>query len=79
MDRIGAYEAKTHLPELLERTVRGEQFLITKHGVPVAVLGPAPARAALDPEAAVRALKEFRRGRTLGELSLGDLVQAGRR
>ena len=28
---IGAYEAKTHLPALLQRVERGEQFIITKH------------------------------------------------
>ena len=33
---IGAYEAKTHLPALLERVARGEWFTITKHGRPIA-------------------------------------------
>ena len=37
---IGAYEAKTHLPALLERVARGERFTITKHGRPVARLVP---------------------------------------
>jgi prevent-host-death family protein len=40
MDTIGAYEAKTHLPRLLERVARGERITITKHGVSVAVLQP---------------------------------------
>ena len=40
MDDIGAYEAKTHFAELLNRVARGEQITITRHGVPVAVLGP---------------------------------------
>ena len=45
MEPIGAYEAKTHLPQLLERVAAGEKFLITKHGLPVAVLqSPAPQR-----------------------------------
>jgi antitoxin (DNA-binding transcriptional repressor) of toxin-antitoxin stability system len=35
---IGAYEAKTHLPALLERVARGEQITITKHGRPIARL-----------------------------------------
>ena len=34
MDQVGAYEAKTHLPRLLERVRRGERIVITKHGVP---------------------------------------------
>ncbi len=37
---IGAYEAKTHLPRLLERVQNGERFVITKHGRPVAELIP---------------------------------------
>ena len=40
MPEIGAYEAKTHLPQLLKRIQQGEQFVITKHGQPVAKLIP---------------------------------------
>ena len=40
MDRIGAFEAKTHLPKLLDRVERGESLLITRHGKPVAELVP---------------------------------------
>jgi hypothetical protein len=34
MTTIGSYEAKTHLPELLERVARGERIMITKRGKP---------------------------------------------
>ncbi len=37
---IGAFEAKTHLSELLARVEAGEQVTITKHGRPVARLVP---------------------------------------
>lgn len=40
MDSIGAYEAKTHLPRLLNRIARGESLTITRHGRPVARLVP---------------------------------------
>ena len=40
MAEIGAYEAKTHLPRLLERVQQGERFVITKHGHPIAELVP---------------------------------------
>ena len=46
MTAIGVYDAKTQLPKLLERVSRGERFLITKHGRPVAQLVPAAAEAA---------------------------------
>ena len=39
---IGSYEAKTHLPAILNRVEQGEQFTITRHGVAVAVLLPPP-------------------------------------
>ena len=40
MSEIGAYEAKTHLPKLLERVEKGERFVITRHGRAVAELTP---------------------------------------
>jgi len=47
MPEIGAYEAKTHLPKLLERIQKGERFTITRHGRPVAELVPVTRK---DPE-----------------------------
>jgi prevent-host-death family protein len=38
---VGAYEAKTRLSALLARVQKGEHFVITKHGKPVAMLVPA--------------------------------------
>ena len=40
MEAVGSFEAKTHLPKLLERVARGEKITITKHGKPVAMLAP---------------------------------------
>ena len=40
MSTVGAYEAKTHLPRLLRAAERGETVIITRHGKPVAQLGP---------------------------------------
>jgi prevent-host-death family protein len=37
---VGAFEAKTHLSELLVKVEEGEQVTITKHGRPVARLVP---------------------------------------
>ena len=36
MQTIGSYEAKTRLPELLRQVEKGEQFTITRRGVPIA-------------------------------------------
>jgi prevent-host-death family protein len=40
MATVSAYEAKTHLPRLLRAAERGETVIITRHGKPVAQLGP---------------------------------------
>ena len=40
MTTVGSYEAKTHLPQLLDRVSRGEKILITRHGQAVAMLVP---------------------------------------
>ena len=38
---VSIYEAKTHLSHLVDRALRGEQVVITRHGRPVARLVPA--------------------------------------
>ena len=40
MTTVTAYEAKTHLPRLILAAERGETVIITRHGKPVAQLGP---------------------------------------
>ncbi|HEY64975.1 MAG TPA: type II toxin-antitoxin system prevent-host-death family antitoxin [Caldilineae bacterium] len=78
MTTVGAYEAKTHLSQLLERVARGERIVITKHGVPIAALEPvAPARQ-VEARKVVEALRTFRRGRRLGGLRVRDLIEEGR-
>lgn len=76
--RIGAYEAKTHLPELLEAVRKGQELCITKHGEPIALLVPMPARKG-NAATTIRALKALRKGQSLGRLRLRDLIRAGRR
>ena len=41
------YEAKTHLSRLVERAADGEEFVITKNGVPMAKIVPMPRRGKL--------------------------------
>lgn len=38
---IGAFEAKTHFSDLIEKARLGATFVVTRRGVPVAQLGPA--------------------------------------
>jgi prevent-host-death family protein len=75
---IGAYEAKTHLPALLERVARGEQFTITKHGRPIARLIPVERTGPDRRREAIERLKALREGQTL-DVPVKQLVSEGRR
>jgi prevent-host-death family protein len=75
---VGAYQAKTHLPALLERVARGEQITITKHGKAIARLVPVDKPDIERRRAAVEALKDFAKGRTLG-VPVKQLIEQGRR
>jgi prevent-host-death family protein len=76
---VGSYEAKTHLAQLIERVSQGESITITKHGVPVAILSPAWPSKQQDVQAAVEAIKKFRKGRSLNGLSIREMIEEGRR
>ena len=41
MITVGAFEAKNKLSEWIARVLKGEEFMITRHGEPVARLVPA--------------------------------------
>jgi len=80
MATVGSFEAKTHLPQLLARAAQGEEFTITKRGKPVArLVPPRVAKSATDVRVAVEAMKQFRKGRTLGGLSIREMIEEGRR
>jgi prevent-host-death family protein len=79
MKRIGAYEAKTHLPRLLDEVAAGETIVITKHGTAVAVLAPVVAPPSLAAREAIAGLRAFRRTHRLEGLSIRELIDEGRR
>jgi prevent-host-death family protein len=77
---VGAYEAKTHLSELLEKVEAGEEITITKHGAPVAKL--VPVKKEVRPEerlAAIDRIQKLATGLSLGGLKVKDLIREGRR
>ncbi|MPZ14746.1 MAG: type II toxin-antitoxin system prevent-host-death family antitoxin [Chloroflexi bacterium] len=79
MRTIGAYEAKTHLPRLLDEVARGEPITITKHGVPVAVLAPPRGAARKDVSDVIAELREVRKGIPSGGPSIREMIEEGRR
>lgn len=79
MTKIGSFEAKTHLPRLLNRVAAGETFLITKRGQPVAMLVPPAPETQQNVKDVIREMKALRRGNTLGRMTIRELIDAGRR
>ena len=79
MEKNGAYEAKTHLPKLLDRVSKGERITITRHGVPVAVLLPPECRQKYDPVKIIRELRKLRKQNRLDGISLREMIEEGRR
>jgi prevent-host-death family protein len=77
---VGAYDAKTHFSELLDRVESGEQITITKHGTPVAKLVPVKRRhTPAERRAAILRIKQLSNGLSLGGLKIRDLIEEGRR
>lgn len=81
MRTIGAYEAKTHLPRLLDEVAAGETITITKHGVPVAKLVPPDGTKPADVGKVIEEWREFRKQHniTLDGLSIREMIEEGRR
>lgn len=76
---IGAYEAKTHLSELLEKVEGGQEIVITKHGMAVARLVPVKKKASAEERvAAIERIQELAAGLSLGRLKIEDLITEGR-
>jgi prevent-host-death family protein len=75
---VGAYEAKTHFSQLLERVEKGERITITRHGKPVAILVPAEPAKKRPVSEVVEEILEFRKGNRLNGLKIKDMIREGR-
>ena len=77
---VGAFEAKTHLAQLLEKVEAGEEITITKHGAPVAKLVPVKKELSAEQRAAaIERIQQLATGLSLGGLKVKDLISEGRR
>ncbi len=81
MKTIGAFDAKTHLSDLLDQVARGESFLITKRGKPMASLSPVSPAKHQGPKDMIDAYrKQF--AKSLKKISIeeiNELKEVGRR
>lgn len=80
MERVGTYDARNRLSELIDMAERGEEVIITRHGKPVAKLVKAEADddQVRKAEAAVQWIFDNRGDNSLGDLSVKDLIEEGR-
>lgn len=79
MDIVGAYQAKTHLAQLLDRVAKGEKIIITRHGVPVAVLQPVEPEKKTPVCDTIARLKQFQSQNRLQGLSIREMIEEGRK
>ena len=80
METVGAFEAKTHLAELLDRVGQGEIFTITRHGVPAALLTPIEVTGKkLTHKEIVQGMRSLRKKIKPDKMSVRQMVEEGRR
>lgn len=79
MKTVGADEAKSHFNELLKKVSEGETIRITRRGVPVAKLVPDNETGQKDLKKIVAEFRRRRQGTNLGNLTIRDLINEGRR
>ena len=77
MPEVGAYDAKTHLPKLLERVEKGERFVITKHGRPVAELLPIARPDSDVVRRTIAEIRAFRKSLRQRGVRVGNLLKEG--
>ncbi len=74
---IGVYEANPFFG-ILDRVARGERFVITRRGIPVAVIEPVGPQRKRKIEEVIAEIKRFRRKHKLGKLDIKELIEEGR-
>jgi prevent-host-death family protein len=78
MKELTATEAEVRFGAVLDAVEAGEEVIVTRNGRRVARISPLPAPK-LTREEAVRRLKTFAEGRTLGNIDWRDLRDEGRK
>ena len=80
MDRVGVFEAKARLSELVAKAERGRETTITRHGKVVARLVPAAKMRGKSPNAAVidRIAAFSKTFEVKGRVNIRELIEDGR-
>jgi prevent-host-death family protein len=83
MKYVGSYQAKTHLPRLLNEVEKGQTIIITRRGRPIAQIVPAVDEPARDVASVIREFRAYsqQQARTRGKLSveeIKEMIEEGR-
>lgn len=85
MASVTAFEAKTRFGKLLERVIRGEEIVITRHEKAVARIVPEGRGNLVEVQAAVTGLQELRQriarrraGKRLTQGQIKSMIEEGR-
>ena len=77
-EKIGSYDAKTKLPEILRRVAAGEAFTITNRGKAIADLIPSKSCGREKAKQAIENLLKMRK-KTVSDKGLKTLIGNGRK
>lgn len=78
LEEIGAYDAKTKLPEILRRVELGEAFTITNRGKPIADLVPSRSSGRIRTEAAINNILKAKKHK-VSDAIFQELRESGRK
>ncbi len=78
LEEIGAYDAKTKLPEILRRVEMGEAFTITNRGKPIADLVPTRSSGRIRTETAINNILKAKKHK-VSDAMLQELRESGRK
>ncbi|HEX7328656.1 MAG TPA: type II toxin-antitoxin system prevent-host-death family antitoxin [Casimicrobiaceae bacterium] len=79
MERIGIYDARSKLSELIERVQSGEEVVLTRHGEPVARLVPEKRRRKRSRATTVTRIRALARKLDIRDVDVRKLIEEGRR
>lgn len=77
--KVGAFDAKAKLSELLRAVARGQRYTITVRGKAVADLVPSETAEHPDVHAAVAAMRAFKKVPGVTAHDIGEMIAEGRR
>lgn len=79
MERIGIYDARAKLSELIERVQSGEEVVLTRHGEPVARLVPERKRRKRSGSAVAARIRALAKRLDIRDIDVQKLIDEGRR